>query len=168
MQGELLKGMQFRKPDISFDGDYVLDLGGVPVRMTSVGATAHGGRNTVFLVEGDRVLWSGDVVMSAFPAVNPRFNDNRGERWTNRAHWRPHNCRQRLPLARSFCAQWLFGRRLTCERRPGRGRAHALQIDMTDSTSECAGYYTTEGVRNSSAATVHCGIPERRRLKTSH
>jgi glyoxylase-like metal-dependent hydrolase (beta-lactamase superfamily II) len=74
VQGELLKGMQFRKPDISFDGDYVLDLGGVPVLMTSVGATAHGGRNTVFLVEGDRVLFSGDVVMSAFPAVNPRVN----------------------------------------------------------------------------------------------
>jgi glyoxylase-like metal-dependent hydrolase (beta-lactamase superfamily II) len=70
VQAELLKGVQFRKADISFDGDYALDLGGVRVRMTAVGPT-HTLGDTVFFVEGDRVLFSGDVVMSAFPAVNP-------------------------------------------------------------------------------------------------
>src|SRR4029453_4096274 len=70
VQAELLKGVQFRKADISFDGDYALDLGGVGVRIWAVGPT-HTVGNKVFFVEGDRVLFSGDVVMSAFPAVNP-------------------------------------------------------------------------------------------------
>jgi len=55
VQAELLKGVQFRKADISFDGDYALDLGGVRVRMTAVGPT-HTMGDTVFFVEGDRVL----------------------------------------------------------------------------------------------------------------
>jgi glyoxylase-like metal-dependent hydrolase (beta-lactamase superfamily II) len=70
VQAELLKGAQFRKADITFDGGYQLDLGGVRIRMMSVGPT-HTFGDTVFFVEGDAVLFAGDVVMAAFPAVNP-------------------------------------------------------------------------------------------------
>ena len=37
----------------------------------------------------------------------------RAERRTNRHRWWPHGCRQCSPVARSFCPQRLFGRRLT-------------------------------------------------------
>lgn len=70
VQAELLKGADFRKADISFDKEYQLDLGGVRVRMLGVGPT-HTRGDTVFFVEGENVLFAGDVVMSAFPAVNP-------------------------------------------------------------------------------------------------
>jgi glyoxylase-like metal-dependent hydrolase (beta-lactamase superfamily II) len=49
--------------DITFDGEYVLDLGGVRVRLVSVGPT-HTRGDTGLLVEEDRVLFSGDVVMN--------------------------------------------------------------------------------------------------------
>lgn len=67
---ELLKGADYRKADISFDKEYHLDLGGVRVQMLAVGPT-HTRGDTVLFVEGDDVLFSGDVVMSAFPALNP-------------------------------------------------------------------------------------------------
>jgi glyoxylase-like metal-dependent hydrolase (beta-lactamase superfamily II) len=67
---ELLKGAEFRKADISFDKEYQLDLGGVRVQMLAVGPT-HTRGDTVLFVEGDDVLFSGDVVMSAVPALNP-------------------------------------------------------------------------------------------------
>ncbi|MEQ1573467.1 MAG: MBL fold metallo-hydrolase [Vicinamibacterales bacterium] len=67
---ELLKGATGRKADITFDRDYVLDLGGVRVRFLVVGPT-HTRGDTVFLVEGDSVLFSGDVVMNnSFLAAN--------------------------------------------------------------------------------------------------
>lgn len=69
-QAELLKDADFRKADISFDKEYQLDLGGLRVRMLAVGPT-HTRGDTAFFVEGDAVLFAGDVVMSAFPAVNP-------------------------------------------------------------------------------------------------
>jgi glyoxylase-like metal-dependent hydrolase (beta-lactamase superfamily II) len=60
---ELLKDATVRKADISFDREYVLDLGGVRVRFQVVGPT-HTGGDTGFFVEEDRVLFSGDVVMN--------------------------------------------------------------------------------------------------------
>jgi glyoxylase-like metal-dependent hydrolase (beta-lactamase superfamily II) len=66
-RAELLKGAVFRKTDISFDRDDVLDLGGVRVRMLAVGPT-HTRGDTVFLIEGENIVFAGDVVMSAFPA----------------------------------------------------------------------------------------------------
>lgn len=63
---ELIEGSEFREPDILFDDEYVLDLGGVTVRMLMVGP-AHTLGDTIFYVEGDRVLFAGDVVMNRFP-----------------------------------------------------------------------------------------------------
>jgi glyoxylase-like metal-dependent hydrolase (beta-lactamase superfamily II) len=60
---ELLEHAEFRKADILFDREYVLDLGGVRVRMLSLGPT-HTRGDTVVWVEGDRILFAGDVVMN--------------------------------------------------------------------------------------------------------
>ena len=68
--GDLLKDAQGRKADITFDRDYTLDLGGVRVRMLVVGPT-HTRGDTGFFVEGDGVLFAGDVVMNnSFLAAN--------------------------------------------------------------------------------------------------
>ena len=67
---ELLKDAKGRKADITFDRDYTLDLGGVRVRMLVVGPT-HTRGDTGFFVEGDGVLFAGDVVMNnSFVAAN--------------------------------------------------------------------------------------------------
>jgi len=60
---ELLDGAQFRKADVIFDREHTLDLGGVRVRMLSLGPT-HTRGDTIVWVEGDRVLFAGDVVMN--------------------------------------------------------------------------------------------------------
>jgi glyoxylase-like metal-dependent hydrolase (beta-lactamase superfamily II) len=67
VMADLLKGAEFRKADIFFDGEYALDLGGVRVRLLAVGPS-HTRGDTAFLVEGDNVLFAGDVVMPALPA----------------------------------------------------------------------------------------------------
>ena len=65
---ELLKGAQFRKADISFDKEYDLDLGGgVKVRIIAMGAN-HTRGGTAISVAPDRVLFGGDIAMSAQPA----------------------------------------------------------------------------------------------------
>ena len=63
MTAELLQGATGRKVDITFDRDYTLDLGGVRVRFLVVGPT-HTRGDTALLVEGDGVLFAGDVVMN--------------------------------------------------------------------------------------------------------
>jgi len=71
LTAELLKDAVGRKADITFDRDYVLDLGGVTVRFLVVGPT-HTRGDTALLVEGDGVLFSGDVVMNnSFLAATP-------------------------------------------------------------------------------------------------
>jgi glyoxylase-like metal-dependent hydrolase (beta-lactamase superfamily II) len=60
---ELLDGAQFRKADVIFDREHTLDLGGVRVRMLSFGPT-HTRGDTIVWVEGDRILFAGDVVMN--------------------------------------------------------------------------------------------------------
>jgi glyoxylase-like metal-dependent hydrolase (beta-lactamase superfamily II) len=68
---ELLKNATGRKADITFDRTYSLDLGGVRVRFLVVGP-AHTRGDTGFFVEGDRVLFAGDVVMhDSFLAATP-------------------------------------------------------------------------------------------------
>jgi glyoxylase-like metal-dependent hydrolase (beta-lactamase superfamily II) len=65
---DLLKDAVRRPADITFDRDFVLDL---RVRFLLVGPT-HTRGDTGFFVEGDRVLFAGDVVMSeSFLAAGP-------------------------------------------------------------------------------------------------
>ena len=59
----LLQGFQYHKPDILFDSDSHLDLGGVTVRLSWFGA-AHTRGDMLTLVEPDSVLISGDVVQN--------------------------------------------------------------------------------------------------------
>ena len=57
--------MTYPSPDITFDRDYRLDLGGVHARMLWRGPAAmHTRGDTMIDVEEDRVLFTGDVVMS--------------------------------------------------------------------------------------------------------
>jgi glyoxylase-like metal-dependent hydrolase (beta-lactamase superfamily II) len=60
---DLLKDAARRRADITFDHEYQLDLGGVRVRFLVVGPT-HTKGDTGLFVEGDRVLFAGDVVMN--------------------------------------------------------------------------------------------------------
>ena len=59
----LLADYHYLKPDILFDSDYRLDLGGVSVRLAWFGA-AHTKGDMLILVEPDSVLFSGDVVQN--------------------------------------------------------------------------------------------------------
>jgi len=68
LNAELLEGAEFRKADISFDREHVLDLGGVRVRLIAMGYN-HTRGDTAFFVEPDGILFSGDVVMTALPNV---------------------------------------------------------------------------------------------------
>ena len=65
---ETLQGAKFREPTELFDKEKVLDLGGVRVRILQLGP-AHTRGDTAVFVEGDSVLFSGDIVMNKqFPA----------------------------------------------------------------------------------------------------
>jgi len=67
---EILRDATGRKAAITFDREYTLDLGGVRVRFMVVGPT-HTRGDTGFFVEGDNVLFAGDVVMNnSFLAAN--------------------------------------------------------------------------------------------------
>jgi glyoxylase-like metal-dependent hydrolase (beta-lactamase superfamily II) len=70
VHAELLRGATGRKADVTYDREYTLDLGGVRVRMLVVGPT-HTRGDTILFVEGDNVLFAGDVVMNeSFVAAN--------------------------------------------------------------------------------------------------
>jgi glyoxylase-like metal-dependent hydrolase (beta-lactamase superfamily II) len=64
---ERLKDADFRKADIVFEREQTVDLGGVRVRVMAMGAN-HTRGDTVFFVEPDGVLFSGDVVMRPQPS----------------------------------------------------------------------------------------------------
>ena len=64
---ELLKGADFRKPDIVFEKEYDLDLGGMTARLLAFGPN-HTRGDVGIWVERDRVLFSGDLAMKAQPA----------------------------------------------------------------------------------------------------
>jgi glyoxylase-like metal-dependent hydrolase (beta-lactamase superfamily II) len=62
---ELLNGAPYPEPGILFDREYRLDLGGVHARLMWRGPAAmHTRGDTMIFVEEDRVLFTGDVVMS--------------------------------------------------------------------------------------------------------
>jgi glyoxylase-like metal-dependent hydrolase (beta-lactamase superfamily II) len=62
---ELLSGVPYPTPDILFDREHRLDLGGVHIRLMWRGPAAmHTRGDTMIFVEEDRVLFTGDVVMS--------------------------------------------------------------------------------------------------------
>ena len=63
MTAELLKDAARRPAAVTFDREHVLDLGGVRVRLLVVGPT-HTRGDTLVFVEGDGVLFAGDVVMN--------------------------------------------------------------------------------------------------------
>jgi glyoxylase-like metal-dependent hydrolase (beta-lactamase superfamily II) len=65
----LLEGVTFRAPDVLFDGEITVDLGGVHVRIFGVGPN-HTRGDTAFFVVEDRVLFTGDTVMPVLPAVS--------------------------------------------------------------------------------------------------
>jgi glyoxylase-like metal-dependent hydrolase (beta-lactamase superfamily II) len=62
--GELLRDVQFRRGDIFFDREHALDLGGVRVRILSLGPTHTRGDTVVFVEGEDAVLFAGDIVMN--------------------------------------------------------------------------------------------------------
>lgn len=62
---ELLGGVAYPTPDILFDREHRLDLGGVHARLMWRGPSAmHTRGDTMVFIEEDRVLFTGDVVMS--------------------------------------------------------------------------------------------------------
>jgi glyoxylase-like metal-dependent hydrolase (beta-lactamase superfamily II) len=66
---DLLDGATFRGPDVLFDDEITVDLGGVHVRIFGVGPN-HTKGDTAFFVVEDKVLFTGDTVMPTFPAVS--------------------------------------------------------------------------------------------------
>ena len=58
--GEMLKGASLLTPAVVFDAEYVLDLGGVKVRLIWMGP-AHSKGDTVAVVEGEGVVFAGDL-----------------------------------------------------------------------------------------------------------
>jgi len=69
---ELMRDAVFRKADELFDKEKILDLGGVRVRLLWFGGT-HTNGDTLIFVEGDNVLFAGDVIMNRrFLAFNAK------------------------------------------------------------------------------------------------
>jgi glyoxylase-like metal-dependent hydrolase (beta-lactamase superfamily II) len=70
---ELMKDAKLRRADEIFDSEKVLDLGGVRVRLMWFGGGTHTTGDTLVFVEGDNVLFAGDVVMNRrFLGFGPR------------------------------------------------------------------------------------------------
>jgi glyoxylase-like metal-dependent hydrolase (beta-lactamase superfamily II) len=68
INAELLRNAAFRKADVTFTDRYQVDLGGVRVRLEAVGFN-HTRGDTIFFVDPDAVLFSGDTVMTRLPNV---------------------------------------------------------------------------------------------------
>jgi glyoxylase-like metal-dependent hydrolase (beta-lactamase superfamily II) len=66
--GAMLEGARPRAADVSFEAEYLLDLGGVSARLIALGPN-HTAGDTAVWVAADRVLFSGDVAMKAQPAL---------------------------------------------------------------------------------------------------
>jgi glyoxylase-like metal-dependent hydrolase (beta-lactamase superfamily II) len=75
----LLKDVKPRSPDIVFDREAKLDLGGVTVRLLWLGPSHTRGDNFVF-VEGDGILFTGDTVINRFFPIFPDA-DASGKNW---------------------------------------------------------------------------------------
>jgi glyoxylase-like metal-dependent hydrolase (beta-lactamase superfamily II) len=63
LTAELLRDAVMPVPAVVFDDTHTLDLGGLGVRLIAVGPT-HTRGDTVLVVEGDSVVFTGDVVMN--------------------------------------------------------------------------------------------------------
>ena len=59
-----MEGAVYRTPDMLFEGDALIDLGGVRVRLMELGP-AHTRGDVGFDVEGDGVVFTGDVAMDS-------------------------------------------------------------------------------------------------------
>ena len=115
VNAKLLDGVPYPTADIYFDRDHRLDLGGVHARLMWRGpATLHTRGDTMIWVEEDRVLFTGDVVMSQrFLAAQTELEPHGLDRDARRARrieacarrararqaWRrdPHRPRSRVP-----------------------------------------------------------------------
>ncbi len=75
----LLQDVKPRPPDILFDHEATLDLGGVTVRLVWLGPAHTRGDNNIFVVE-DGVLFTGDVVINRFFPIFPDA-DASGKNW---------------------------------------------------------------------------------------
>lgn len=71
----LLQDVKPRAPDIVFDNEVKLDLGGVTARLFWLGA-AHTRGDTFIFVEEDGVLFAGDVVLNRFFPIIPDRDAN--------------------------------------------------------------------------------------------
>ncbi len=76
---ELLEGVSYRVPDVVFEKDLTLDLGGVRARLFWLGAAHTKGDEYIF-VEGDRTLISGDIVQNRL-APNMPNSDASARGW---------------------------------------------------------------------------------------
>ena len=76
INAELLKDADFRKADVTFDGDYDLDLGGVKAKLTAMGPN-HTVGDTIIWIESERVLFTGDLAMRAPPAFASPYSSPR-------------------------------------------------------------------------------------------
>lgn len=72
---ELLKDVKLRKPDIVFDKEAKLDLGGVTARLFWLGP-AHTIGDELIFVEGDKTLISGDVVQNKLVPFIPNADSS--------------------------------------------------------------------------------------------
>jgi glyoxylase-like metal-dependent hydrolase (beta-lactamase superfamily II) len=75
----LLQDVKPRPPDILFDRELKIDLGGVTARLFLVGP-GHTRGDTAVFVEEDKVLFTGDVVVSRFFPIFPDL-DASGKNW---------------------------------------------------------------------------------------
>ncbi len=74
LNAELLKDVKYRPADITFEKDYVLDLGGVKAKLMAMGPN-HTFGDTAIFIEGERVLFAGDIAMRGQPAfASPESN----------------------------------------------------------------------------------------------
>ena len=71
----LLQGVKFRTPDIVFDKETTLDLGGVTARLTWMGA-AHTAGDELIYVAPDKTLIPGDIVQNKMLPNLPGANAN--------------------------------------------------------------------------------------------
>jgi glyoxylase-like metal-dependent hydrolase (beta-lactamase superfamily II) len=67
VNAELLKDADFRKADITFDREHELDLGGIKVQLSAMGAN-HTLGDTIMWIGSERVLFAGDLAMKPQPA----------------------------------------------------------------------------------------------------
>lgn len=76
---QLLEGVKFRQPDIVFDREVNIDLGGATTRLFWLGA-AHTKGDELIFVEPDRVLIPGDIVQNRLVPNMPN-EDSSAKGW---------------------------------------------------------------------------------------